>query len=192
MPRVVKIILILALTLCLPAASQSSSLQETTPGGIGDLPAGITLEHLATTPSLPFAPAGTSAAVTRYRYEPGAGIELRFPGPVLVSVETGTLALEAVGAAVSIRYAPEATMVGTTSAGRDVRVRGAAEAPAAGAPAEVAAGGSVYAPDGDLGPSRNAASEPLVLLVVTFVTQPDGSEATAVAATAGATPVPAP
>lgn len=161
---------------------------DATPGSFGDLPAGITLEHVATTPSLPFASAGTSAAVTRYRDEPGAGIELRFAGPVLVSVETGTLVLEAVGPAVSIRHAAESTEVGTTSAGRDVRGRGAAEAPAAGAPAEVAAGGSAYAADGDLGASRNAGSEPLVVLVVAFVTQPEAVAATVMAPLGNATP----
>lgn len=161
---------------------------DATPESFGDLPVGITLEHLAATPSLPFAPAGTSAAATRYRYEPGAEMDLRFPGPVLVAVETGTLALEAVGPAVSIRHAAETTVVGTASAGRDVRVRAEGKAPAAGAPAVVAEGGSAYAADGDLGASRNAGSEPLVVLVVAFVTQPEAVEATVMAPLGNATP----
>ena len=99
-----------------------------------------------------------------------------YAGPVLVYVEAGTLGLDDVGEHVSILYPREERVVGTPEGGREIVVRQVSEAPAAGGSAEIEGGGSAYAVDGDLGPTRNAGDESLILLVVGFVTQPETAE----------------
>lgn len=169
--------------------------QDGTPAGLEDLQEGIVVEHLAGTAGWPFGPPQTSANLARYTYAPGARLELPDPGPVLAYVEAGALSLEAVGPSVSIRQPGEETVLATPGGGQFVSSRQEGAAPAAGERAEVRAGGSAYAPNGTLGPTRKAGDSPLVLLVVAFVPQPGGAmSATAVAAPTGsllaATPAP--
>lgn len=167
--------LVSVVTTCLvglTAVGQGATAQDGTPTGLGNLPEGIGIERLADTASLPFASGDTSAGLARYTYGPGARLEISYPGPILAYVETGTLALDAVGLAVSVRQPQQVTVEATPGGGQSVSIRQEAGAPVAGASAEVATGGSIYAPDGALGPTRNPGDEPLVLLVVSFVTQP--------------------
>lgn len=136
---------------------------------ITDLPEGIQIEALAAAPDLPFRPSETSAFLMRYTYAPGAQLEVPYTGPVLAYVESGTLSLERIGSRVSILY-PADIIDGQQERGR-IAKRQVGEAAPVGGKAEVGSGGSVYAETGELGPTRNASSDPLILLIVQFVSE---------------------
>lgn len=172
------------------------------------MPPGITIECLADAPAVPAQLRPTSVALARYTYQPGATLDLTFPGAVVVYVETGTLTLEHLGQRVAVASPPEAVDPGSSppivSAGGGIKiqhaqqgdgsaVRQTIEPPPAGSMATLDEGGSVEAPDGVLGPSRNAAEQPLVLLVVTVVADRGrgrSAESTAPPVPTPATPAP--
>jgi hypothetical protein len=134
------------------------------------IPEGIRIETLAAALDLPFRPRETVAVLQRYTYAPGAQLDLPYVGPVLMYVESGTLSLDGVGNQVDIVYPPD--VVEQPLTGETIAESQVGEAPLVGEQAEVGMGGSVYAATGEIGPTRNGGDEPLVLLVVVFVSEP--------------------
>ena len=135
-----------------------------------EIPEGIRIENLAAAPDLPFPLREIGASLDRYTYAPGAQLEVPYVGPVLIYVESGTLSLDGVGNQVDIVYPPD--VVEQPLTGEPIAESQVGEAPLVGERAEVGMGGSVYAATGDVGPTRNGGDEPLVLLVVLFVSEP--------------------
>ena len=133
------------------------------------IPEGIRIETLAAALDLPLRPRETVAVLKRYAYAPGAQLDLPYVGPVLIYVESGTLSLDGVGNQVDIVYPPD--VVEQPLTGEPIAQSQVGEAPLVGEHAEVAMGGSVYAATGEVGPTRNGDDEPLVLLVVLFVSE---------------------
>ncbi len=169
----------------LPAArvgvSSSSSHPAATPEtAILPLSDGVTIDYLATTGFLPFRPRPEMATLERYTYQAGVDLDRPYVGPVLVYVERGALTLDAVGPAVSIMEPQEVVKEPLT--GSTISSRQSGKVLASGSPASIHVGGSAYAEDGDLGPTRNASIEPLVLLVVTFVVGPGSEDLTEIPA----------
>lgn len=108
--------------------------------------------------------APASVSLVRYTYDPGGYLALPYPypAPVAYYVEGGTLTLEAIGPEVRI-----AEVDRNPDAGADTEtlVLGPATLNVGGR-YEVAAGNFVYAMDGNLGPTRNDGSTPLVVLTI--------------------------
>lgn len=134
----------------------------------GDLPEGITLELLAAAPGSLDQSREAETFLLRYTYQPGARLDLPYPGPLLVFVEEGTLTLEQVGSNVSV--IPPVALNDQPLAEKQSRKKHRGNAMPIGERVELPAGGSAYAETGDLGPTSNEGSDELVLLVVQFVT----------------------
>ncbi len=146
---------------------------------LGEVPEGITVEPLATASALPFGPGDVDAVLLRYTYAPGARLDVQYAGPILVYIESGTLSLEGVGEQVSIlapRHDIEQPLTGPRLGKRQK-----GKAPHVGSRAEVAAGGSVYAETGELGPTSNQGDDVLRLLVVQFVSESPPVDVTKIA-----------
>jgi hypothetical protein len=136
---------------------------------------------LTETGPLPAIPAGATAALRRIVIAPDETIDITYLGPTLYYVVHGTLGVE-----------PDRPL-------RFVRLDGAPGRGGMpiGRNGEVPAGIGVYAVDGDLGPTRNAGDDDLVILALLIVPQPSGGaieqasgEATAVATPVAASEVP--
>jgi hypothetical protein len=133
------------------------------------------IEKLAETPPLPPFTASTTASMQRLIYEPGATLDLDFPGPALYYVERGSLSFHFDGERLSIVYPPEGRNSGRVEIFEDAESR-------------VTIGYAVYAADGALGATLNSGDAPLVVLALLLAPQPsdaevgvDTTEATAVA-----------
>ena len=113
-----------------------------------------------------------SVTLARYSYQPGGRISLPYPypGPVAYYVESGTLTLEAIGPNVRIVEVKRRT---STEQSEGMTVLGPSMLTAGGR-YEVAADNFDYALDGNLGPTRNDGSEPLVVLAVFLQPQSGG------------------
>ena len=136
---------------------------------LDEVPAGITVEPLAAASDLPFGSGDGDAVLLRYTYAPGARLDVPYAGPILVYIESGTLALEGVGDHVSILAPPHDIEQPLTGGRLGKRQKGTATL--AGSRVNVEAGGSVYAETGELGPTSNQGDSNLVLLVVQFVSE---------------------
>lgn len=145
---------------------------------LSEVPEGIQTELLAAAPELPFGPGESAAFLLRYRYAPGAQLEVPYVGSVLIAVESGTLSLDGVGNEVSVLYPADVTEQPLT--GMRISKRQVGEALPVGSSAEIGTGGTVYALTGEVGSTRNAGEEPLVLLVVLFVSEIRSGDVTSV------------
>lgn len=105
-----------------------------------------------------------SLSLTRYTYQPSGYLALPYPypGPVVYSIESGTLTLEAIGPEVRIVDVEPSTSSDQDSS---ITIRGPGVLNAGGR-YEVPAGDYFYAFDGNLGPTRNDGDETVTVLAV--------------------------
>lgn len=164
--------------LLIVVATVAGALALPTRQALSELPEGIGIEWLAVAPELPFRPKETGAFLQRHTYAPGAQLELPFVGPVLMYIESGTLTLDRVGNEVAVVY--PAKIVEQPLTGNQLAKLQESEALPVGSHAEVGAGGSVYAMTGEVGPTRNAGDDALVLTVVLFVSEARPDDVTSV------------
>lgn len=160
MRRIITQICALALLVALTAAAGAHEPTGGTPATPHERAAfeGVTFESLASTPPLPLGPPPTSAEMQRITFEPGATLALPYHGPVLYYVERGTLGLDLDGRQLTFTGVGQGEPFGVQE-GREI---------------QLSVGQAVYAEDGDLGPVRNAGSEPLVILALVMVPEPAG------------------
>ncbi len=160
MQRIIAQIGTLALLAALAAAAAAHESPTGTPAPLQEPAAfeGITFESLASTTPLPFGPPPTSAEMQRITFEPGVTLALRYQGPVLYYVERGTLGLDLDGRQLVFTGVGQGEPFGVQE-GQEI---------------QLSVGQAVYAEDGDLGPVRNARSEPLVILALVIVPEPAG------------------
>ncbi|HEU0114372.1 MAG TPA: hypothetical protein VFQ80_06840, partial [Thermomicrobiales bacterium] len=128
---------------------------------------------LTETGPLPAIPAGASAGLRRITLAPGEALDIGYVGPTLYYVEQGTLGVD-----------PEhhrLAFVGSDSTGGKHSID-------IGRHGEVPAGIGVYTADGNLGPTRNAGDEDLVILALLIVPPSDAIERVSGEATMAATP----
>lgn len=131
--------------------------------GASDPPLGI--ERIATSPPFPWTESdAASLRLERAHLQPGATIDMRFPGPVLLYVERGVLTL-------------------TLSSTADIAVTGSDGAAIAGEPSVdgvvmvVPAGASIFSESGTIGRIDNTGTATVDLEVVSLVLE-RGGEAT--------------
>jgi hypothetical protein len=130
----------------------------------------VTVERLAATPPLPFAPEPTTATLEQIVIAPGASSETVFSGPVLLYIEEGTLMVDW-----------DRHRLGIVQTGDQKAIRGEPKIRKGTIPA----GFGVYSADGKPGPLLNAGDTNLKMLAVLFVPQPlYESEAETISATA--------
>ena len=124
---------------------------------------GVTAETLADQPPRPLAPPVATTRLIRYTYQPGGRLAYPFPGPVTFYVDSGVLGLEAAGPAVTVTVVED---LGATPGAEQALTSLGPGMGAAGGRFTLHAGDYVYAADGDLGPTRNAGDQPLVVLAL--------------------------
>ena len=122
----------------------------------------VVIEELAETPPMQGIAPGTGVSLGRITYEPGGVLDLDYPGPVMYFVDAGELA---------IRYTPGRDAAffysGTETSPPPLRATtdGLTVLPA---------GYAIFAETGALGFTRNAGSEPLVVLAIALVPKTGG------------------
>jgi hypothetical protein len=121
----------------------------------------VTVEHLASTLPLPFAPEPTTAGLERIAVAPGASLDFVFAGPVLFYIEQGTLHVDT-----------ERHQLAIVQTGDQKMIRGDQKVRRGTIPA----GFGVYSADGNPGAMQNVGDENLIMLAVLFVPQPTDDE----------------